>query len=536
MSRRHRRIAYGSYVWLAAGLLISLLGGMLLTGGFGPALEALVPGHLASPPAGTPPQAETCADAASSANPVAAENLCPGTASWRLDHPTGPDHAIEGFTNPISVNAGGAVQLYVTTTARTYTFQVFRLGWYQGLGGRLIYTSARLPGIVQPPPVIDPATRAVSCANWRDPVPLHIPATWVSGVYVVKLLSSDGFMRYASFVVRQDASASPAIFYTAALTYQAYNLWGGYSLYFGHTGSVISPSETYSRTTRAYVVSFDRPYADNAGLGAFPPNEYSLLRWLERSGYNLSYATDMDVDQTSVPLLRHRLLLFGGHDEYWTSAMRNHVTTARDAGVSLAFFSADDIYWHARLQASALGPDREVVCYREAGLDPLLTTLPTSITTTWRKAPLNDSEDALLGQMYAGGVASVAPLVLASGATPFLKGTSLAPGAALPGLIGGEYDRVYSDTSSPASLVVLASSPIRCVNCDAGNGGSDIATATLYTAASGARVFDAGTFQWSWGLDDDSFDPHLPPRPYSSPAIQQFTANLLAYLLASPMR
>jgi hypothetical protein len=480
----------------------------------------------------TPPsQAWQCQHAAEAANPIAAENSCPGTNSWRLDHSTGDEHAIEGFTAPVSANVGENVKLYTSTTASTYTFQVYRMGWYQGLGGHLVYSSALLRGINQPPPTIDPTTRMVSCSNWHDPVILAIPATWVSGVYVVKLLSSAGHMRYTSFVVRNDAGSSPILFQTSVLTYQAYNMWGGYSLY----GGLNAKGESFK--DRAYVVSFDRPLDRGAGLGDFPLySEYNLLRWFEREGYDISYTTDVDTDMHGPLLLQHRLFIAAGHDEYWSAAMRDHVTFARDEGVSLAFFGANDIYWHVRLQSSPLGTDREVICYKQGyspgAVDPIYSIDPREVTVRWRDEPLNEPENALLGAMYAGGVYATAPLDLSIGAKPFLSGTMLHVGSALSGLVGGEYDRIYQNGVTPSSLSVIASSPLRCTmssRCSPTN--TDTADATLYTSPGGARVFDAGTFYWGWGLDDDPFYSKNPARSYSTPAFRQFTTNLLAYLL-----
>jgi len=475
-----------------------------------------------------------CQHAEETTNPVQAENLCPGTNSWRPDRPLGPEHAIEGFTAPVSVRAGENVKIYISTTAATYTFQVYRMGWYRGLGGHLVYSSYTVRGTRQPPPTIDAATHMVSCSNWHYPAILAIPTTWVSGVYVVKLLGG-GYMRYTSFVVRNDTRYSAILFQTSVLTYQAYNAWGGYSLYRGFNAHGLVTAED-----RAYVVNFDRPYDRGDGLGDFPLlNEYNLLRWLERAGYDISYTTDVDTDMYGALLLRHRFFIAAGHDEYWSTAMRDHVTVARDRGVSLAFFGGNDIYWHVRLQSSPLGPDREIVCYKPGyypggAVDPMSAVDPHAATVLWRDKPLNEPENALLGEMYGGAVLLDVPLVLDIGASSFLSDTSLHVGSAIPGLIGSEYDRVYHNTLTPSSLAVLASSPVQCIPtslCPAS--GTDTANATLYGALSGARVFDAGTFYWAWGLDDDSFDPktHIPPRPYSTPAFQQFTTNLLAYLL-----
>ena len=486
------------------------------------------------PSAASQSPAWQCQHAVETANPVKAENLCPGTNSWRLDHPLGPEHAIEGFTAPVSANVGENVKIYVSTTAPTFTLQVYRVGWYGGLGGHLVYSSSALRGMNQPPPTMDPVTHMVSCSNWRNPVTLAIPPTWVSGVYVVKLLSSVGYMRYTSFVVRNDASFSSIFFQTSVFTYQAYNQWGGYNMY----GSLDAKGEL-TRKVRAYVASFDRPYDRAAGLGDFPLySESSLLRWLERMGYDVSYTTDVDTDMRGELLLHHHLFISAGHDEYWSTAMRNQVTFARDEGVSLAFFGGNAVYWHVRLQSSPLGPDREVICYKPGyyegspEADPLSSVDPSEATVLWRDPPLNMPENALLGEMYGGYMNQLAPLVLDRGAQPFVSGSGLHVGSALPGLVGVEYDRIYHNGATPSSLSILASSPLKCIPSSlCPSSGIDTAYATLYTAASGARVFDAGTFLWGWGLDNDTFYSSTSLRTYSNIGFQRFTANLLAYLL-----
>lgn len=500
------------------GLL--LLGALLLG-------STRLPGAPAGLPAPGRVAAPLCQAAARAANPVQVENTCPGSSGWRVDRPLGPQHAIEGFTSPLSVQLAGVLKLYVSTTAPTYTFAIYRMGWYGGLGGRLLYASAPQPGIAQPPPRIDPLTRLVECANWRAPVQIQLPANWVSGFYVIKLLAGP-YMRYAFFVLRNDASHAAILFQSSVLTYEAYNAWGGYSLY----GASDHRADYYQR--RAYAVSFDRPFERGDGLGDFPLfGEYNLVRWLERSGYDLAYTTDIDTDQSQAPLLHHRLLLVAGHDEYWSTAMRAHVSAARAAGIALAFFGSNDGYWHVRLQGSALGAGHVLVCYKvdtqhgDPVVDPQTASDPASTTTFWRAAPLNLPENALLGGMHAGIVVGSAPLVLTAGSQPFFAGTPLHAGSAINGLVGGEYDRVFHNAVSPRQLIVLAHSPVQAQS------GKDSSDATLYTAASGAHVFNAGTFYWAWGLDDDSFEPaaHLPAHHYALPAFRRFTANLLAYLL-----
>ncbi|MGH2508400.1 MAG: N,N-dimethylformamidase beta subunit family domain-containing protein [Ktedonobacteraceae bacterium] len=505
---------------------------IILVIGIGAILNAFVAlPHPFSASAQPTDPAWLCQHAAETVNPVQAENDCSGTTNWRPDRPTGPEHAIEGFTAPVSVQAGETVKLYVSTTASAYTFAIYRMGWYNGLGGRLVYSSTQLSGIQQPAPMIDPATRMVSCSNWNPQTTLSIPKNWVSGVYIVKLLAG-GYMRYTSFVVRNDQSHAAILFQTSVLTYEAYNTWGGYSLYSG----VSTPGEAPS-LNRSYVVSFDRPNDRGDGLGDFPIyDEYNMLRWLERSGYDVTYSTDIDTDQRPATLLQHRLFLIAGHDEYWSTAMRDNVTTARNNGVSLAFFGGNDVYWHVRLQNSPLGADREVVCYKigyyahDPAVDPLAASHPSEATVLWRAAPLRQPENALMGEMYIDHVAP-SSLVLTNAAQPLFGDTSLHAGSQVAGVVGGEYDHIYQNGATPAHLITLAASPVRCITSSTCPKNSDTADSTLYQAPSGAKVFDAGTFYWGWGLDNDSFDPATPLPTPVTPAFQQFTANLLAYMM-----
>ena len=479
-----------------------------------------------TPTATIPP---TCNNAYRAPNPIVAENMCPGTASWRVDRPFGPDNAIEAFAAPASVNEGDRLSLYVSTTAPSYSFAVYRIGWYQGLGGRLIYKSGELPGIVQPAPLRDPQTRMASAENWHDPITVQVPPSWITGVYVVKFVSSAGFMRYTLFVVRSDASYAPIMVSASILTYQAYNQWGGASLYDG-----IDANGNLSYDARAYEVSFDRPYKDNGGLMDFVRYEYNIVRWLESEGYSLTYSTDIDTDLRPELLTRHRLILIAGHDEYWSTTMRANITAARDHGVSLAFFGANDMYWHVRLEASPLGADRHVICYKDASLDPIMNVAPWEATVHWMDWPVSKPQGPVLGEQYSGIVSTPAPLVLASDAAPFLAGTAFHPGDHVTGLIGGEYDAVDpSLTGTYQKFSVIASSRVPCSVSPLCPNGIGTSNATLYVAASGAKVFDAGTLYWAWGLDDDVVvaSSAVPVHQLKSRDFIYLNQNLLRYLL-----
>lgn len=210
--------------------------------------------------------------------------------------------------------------------------------------------------------------------------------------------------------------------------------------------------------------------------------------------------------------------------------MRAHVESARAAGVNLGFFGADAMYWHIRLGPSDLGPDRLITCYKSATLDPMARVNKSEVTTLWRDAPLNRPENAVIGEMYDGSIpggsgAPGAPLVVTDASSWVYRGLDVANGTAIPNVVGYEYDRVFNNGYTPRGLQVLSQSPL--VNSF---GSHDVSNATIYTAASGATVFAAGSIYWADALDDQPTDgiAVLDSR------VQGITANVLARLGQPP--
>ena len=244
---------------------------------------------------------------------VQEENARPGTSDWNIPV-LGDQHAIEGYFDTVSATHGDEVRLYVSTTAATYHVEAYRMGWYQGLGGRLIWSSAELPGREQNAPDVDSKTNMVD-TQWADPLPIGINTDFVPGCYLFKLVSSDGTGRFVPLTIRDDANRSAYLVMNAVTTWQAYNQWGGYSLYWGAT------SQGQSFANRARVVSFDRPYEVN-GAPQFLAVELPLIHLVERLGLDLSYTTNVDVHRTPDAVLAHKALVSLGHDEYYSRNMR----------------------------------------------------------------------------------------------------------------------------------------------------------------------------------------------------------------------
>lgn len=473
-------------------------------------------------------------------NPVQQENARPGTAEWRLTNPA-LHHEIEGYASLTSVNRGYPINFYVHTQDSFYRLEIYRMGWYGGAGARLVHGPVTLPGISQPMPSMDAQTGLVECA-WQDPYILVVGSetdqeTWVSGIYLAKLTAgTSGAQAYIIFVVRDETRPSDFLFQSSVTTYQAYNNWGGKSLYdFNSAGG-----------RRAHTVSFNRPYAISSnsaaaygnGAGDFltnnavPPTdasspsgwEYNMVRWLEREGYDVTYSTNVDTHTNARLLDRHKGWLSVGHDEYWTWQMRAHVEDGRDRGVHLAFFSGNVCYWQIRLEPSAITgePDRTIVSYKDdaPSLDPYAREELGNrhlMTVHWRDEPVNRPEESLIGVMYDGNPVD-ADIVISEPDHWTMAGTGLRPGDRLPRLLGYEADRVFG--SPPPGATILAESPYMF------EGRPHRAHMTVYALPTGATVFAAGTIQWSWGLDDFNV-PNL-RKSSLNPNVQQITRNVLA--------
>jgi hypothetical protein len=442
-------------------------------------------------------------------NPITDENARPGTADWMLFSRATTE--IEGYASLTSVAPGESIRFFVSTTEPAYTLEVFRMGWYGGKGGRRMTDVVTRSGFVQSAPAIDPATGLAVC-HWSDPYLLTIPQDWVSGVYFAKVTATTSRKgAQIIFVVRALPERVPQFIAVTGVTkYEAYNAWGGKSLY-GFNSSNGQP---------AVKVSFDRPYAIGSGADEFLyRTEYAMVRFLEHEGYDVAYITDIDLHEHGEQLLRAKAFLDIGHDEYWSLQMRDAVEHARDAGVNLAFFSANDCYWQIRFEDD----DRTIVAYKEvaASRDPvLLDSDPTNdrlATGLWRDAPVNRPEDELIGTMYTWAPVS-GDVVVGDVSSWIFTNTNLHPGDHIRGLLGYEADRSTS-TAYPGTFV-LTHSPFQHAD-----GTFDESNMTLYTASSGAIVFATGTIYWAWGVDD--FNAAARPDSPPSAAVQQITRNVL---------
>ncbi len=439
---------------------------------------------------------------------VVRENLRPGTTDWRIARAT--PRTIEGFANRVSAQHGDTVVLFVSTPAASFQVKAFRMGWYGGTGARLVWASSSVRGGVQAAATVRGSVHLVE-APWRPSLRFRVTNGWPEGVYLLKLISGSGAQGFVPLTVRNDASHAALVVQNEVTTWEAYNDWGGYSLYAGPGGAA---------ATRASIVSFDRPYEERrGGAGILNGTERPLVVLVEKHGYDVTYWTDVDLHERPALLFHHRALVSLGHDEYWSSRMRDVALVARRyRGTNLAFLGGNADYRHIRLQPSPRGSDRREVNYRVAANDPLFGVNNAEVTVNWRDPPIPRPESVLNGDFWTCYPSSHGlPMKVVADVPWLFAGTRVGRGSVVPGLVLGETDRVDPVVPTPDTVEVVAHSPVPC------GGHPTDADVTYYTTSSGAGVFDTGTIGWTNAIKCD--------RPLArfacDPRILRATRNLL---------
>ncbi len=455
---------------------------------------------------------------------VLEENGRPGTTAWKIHDSRG---SIQGFASQVYARSGQAVTLYVSTAAATFRAEAFRMGYYQGKGARLVWQSAEVAGAAQPSCPVTATINMVACDNWSPSVTFTVTSAFVQGDYLIKLVGSGNQQSYVPLTVWDPASTATYVIKNDVLTWQAWNPYGGYDFY---AGLGPCPAMVYPLCSRARVVSFDRPYGAEEGSGNFLSLEYPLVFYAEEHGLDVTYATDLTIEENPRYLPQHRVLLSLGHDECWSLSERQAAVAARDHGVNIVFFAASPILRHVRTQASPLGPDREEVDYRNAQEDPLYgKATPLEVTAnTWGSAPADWPESDFVGETYAGFLEPGlhTGFKVADATAWVFRGTGLRDGSVVPGVIASDVDRFYPAVSYPSDVQILAHSPFPASmgQTDLGASYSDM---TYYTdPQSEAGVLDTGTNNWIPALLHDNSGCGT-PTGCAFAIVQRITGNIL---------
>jgi N,N-dimethylformamidase beta subunit-like, C-terminal len=454
----------------------------------------------------------TPATSATGANPVQRENSRPGTPGWEI--PADAGTVITGYASETSVAPGQSFHLHVAAPAGSrYRVLVHRLGWYQGVGGRLIMC---IPGCrsshaatAQPPPTTPDSVTGLFRAPWRMTDRVEIPPDAVSGYYEAKLEivggAHAGAVGSIPLIVRQSpaAPASTILVQVPVNTWEAYNRWGGKSLYqFGTSMHVVE-------------VSFDRPFDQQTFHDMVTKLELPWVRFLERNGIDISYQTDIDTDTAPGSLLQHRLVFAIGHDEYWTQRMRDAFNRALALSTNL-MFGSNSGEWRMRYAADR----RTIVEWRDPSIDPVHNRrLDNGFFSTF-----GEPECKLMGvqHQWAAQRDLTAPptsyTVVGPSSDPWLAAAGLRPGEVIPGVVGYEWDSLIPGCFKGQVV------PLMTALIPGSDGVTHSADMVRATAPSGDRVFAMGTMELAWALDDlDGRSPNPQVVAFVKAALRDLT-------------
>ena len=480
-------------------------------------------GTLAS--AGALPLLAGAADPKRQRDLIRAENDKEGTTDWQLTYTRVDPKTkyrspmIEGYASRASVRAGERIGFHVSTDPATpFVIDLYRLGYYQGRGGRHLLRLGPFAGKPQPTPPVGPE-RLREC-RWEPCHTLEIPKDWVSGVYLGKLSATKHrYQSYVIFIVRDDRPAD-FLFQCSDNTWQAYNAWpDSYSLYTNDRKDkkilVSGVKVSFDRPYGKYVQIFDNPLSQ--GSGEFLLWEFPLAFWMEKEGYDVTYCSNSDVHSDPKSLLRVKGFLSVGHDEYWSRQQYDHCMAAVKAGVNFCFLSGNTCCFVAPYSPSSSGVPNRVITRagRYGGVRPKEVKYMADLTVE------GPNESTLIGAQTVSPFNGSGDWIVTKPEHWLFAGTRMKKGDRIPGLVGWEF---HGEPADIPSLEVVAEGPTWT--------GGDVEshyTATVYPGPKGNFVFNASTIFWSQGL---SAPPgHMPPishhgRPHGpDPRVQRITKN-----------
>lgn len=475
-------------------------------------------------------------------NKIIEENKKPGTHEWQLqftsfDTPVTMASypmvrylrsvSIEGFVNKVSVLPGETLDFKVSMrNPGKFRIEIYRMGYYGGLGGRHMASLGTFNGTRQQDPLMT-VERLREC-DWDTATTYTIPTDWPSGVYLGKLSIDEPFGKqsYVIFVVKEHRK-SDVLCQVSDLTWQSYNKWP-------FRDSLYDDGSTAVWYTGPNVrVSFDRPYAKfgqlfdhplSAGSGEYLLWEHPMTYWLEQQGYDVTYCSNLDLHFDAQILDQAKVFLSVGHDEYWTREMFENAIKARDNGLSLAFFSGNALVHEIKLYDSFDGRSGRAFARDKRFMD----------------------EETLMGLTSYG--VGFGDWVVKKPDHWVYEGTNLMAGDRIPGIIGWEYHG--PPRYEIKGLEVLAEGKLSQPSKFQHN-------AIIYPGPKGNWVFNAGTIWWAEGLanppghipaGESGMEEFLRPGEYPAthdpggrtfgvnPHVQKITANVINRMLKDSSR
>jgi hypothetical protein len=298
---------------------------------------------------------------------------------------------IEGYAGQVSVAQGEELPLHVSTTAAKFEVEVARLGAER----TIVWRKGDIPGQAQPVP----EDASANGCHWPESLRVPVGVEWKSGYYEVVLRAVDAGGKWthrgrrtaegsAFFIVRsaRPGATSKVLLQLCTNTYNAYNNWGGFSVYAYNSLS----------KNQGHRVSFDRPTSSQ-----FSRWELPFVAWAETNGYPLEYAANSDLEFRPEMLKAYKLVLSVGHDEYWSAPMRDHVEAWIGQGGNMAFFSGNTCCWQVRSEDEGRA---FTCCKQNYHLDPVFQSRDfKTLSTAWSHHLVARPENELTGVGFLWG-------------------------------------------------------------------------------------------------------------------------------------
>ncbi|MFT4595769.1 MAG: hypothetical protein ACI9TF_000006 [Paracrocinitomix sp.] len=502
--------------------------------------------------------------------------------------------SVEGYCDQQSYAAGELVAVCCADRSGGFRATVTRVGGER----KVLWTSGPLEAADHPVP--DDAW-SMGC-DWPAAFTIRTEASWQSGFYEIEFQSDEPGPRslsHAFFVVRARTGepSNRTLLVLATNTYNAYNQWGGRCMYSGAPQlSFARPTERgfHARPAAPFDVDFDGRLTNTedpsdpehqrlvdyqiandlpmlTGSSGWHNWERRFVRWAEQAGFGFDMAANIDLDVRPEILDHYDVLLSVGHDEYWSSGMRDTVDAWVQSGGRWAIFSGNTAFWQVRYEDDG----RTMVCHKGAArfTDPVRDNKPHLLTSMWSDPLIGRPETSTTGLTFTQGGYHRIGGALPNGTGDYevhqpdhwvFAGTGLSEGERLGTgsfIVGYEVDGCAlqevagrpvptHEDGAPESLEVLATAPARLISitddvCEAPvalwasvdpPGDLEGVAMTLfgdtspenvakianghavmgYFTRGKGNVFNAGSVDWSYGLDTDE-------------VVQQVTANVLRH-------
>jgi hypothetical protein len=413
-----------------------------------------------------------------------------------------------GYADRTSVPQGGTIAFHIATSVTPFSLEIVNLAQ----PAQVLATIGSLTSAAS-----DCTGMWENGCGWPVTAQFTIPSNWPSGYYAGRFPTGLG-TRWLVFVVRaaNPGLASPIVVVSPTNTWQAYNQFGGKSVY----------DSISTNGQRAHVVSFRRPYFDNLGQGRYPTWEQQFVDFMTAENRPFELITDDDLANPNI-LSPYRLVVLAGHPEYWSLEARHTLEAFAGAGGNVAVLGGNTMWWQARVDLTA----RQFTVYKDASLDPLHGVDDTRVTVNWYDDPVYHPENFILGSSFRnGGYANVVagttdalpvnqrtPYTVIDASSWLFNGTGLTNGQTFGRASAGtEVDGIVFNTLPSGELVADGSdgAPLNFRILATVPGGDGYGTIGLYTNSAGGTVLSMGTRDWLRGLPTDT-------------VVQQLTRNVL---------